>query len=112
MATTNLEVLNMIGVRGGVVSQMVEHNGVVRMKILVKRQQLEQVLEQVVKKREADKGIHVNLQRLSKSSVPKSLEQRLNDLKRMQIQRSSKSKRDCRGFWKPALRSIPEAKVC
>ncbi|KVH96517.1 hypothetical protein Ccrd_001381, partial [Cynara cardunculus var. scolymus] len=97
---------------GRVVSQTVEHNGVVRMKILVKRQQLEQVLEQVVKKTEATKGIHVHLRQLSKSSASKSLEQRLNALKRMQIQRSGKSKRDCRGFWKPSLHSIPEAKVC
>ncbi|KAJ9560613.1 hypothetical protein OSB04_005773 [Centaurea solstitialis] len=111
MAVKNIDVLNTIGVSGGVVSQMVKHDGVVRMKILVKRQQLEQVLEQVMKKTEADKEI-VNLRRLSKSSASKSLEQRLNDLKRMQIQRGNKTKRDCRGFWKPALRSIPEAKVC
>ncbi|KAJ9560612.1 hypothetical protein OSB04_005772 [Centaurea solstitialis] len=112
MAIKNIDVLNTIGVSGGVVSQMVKHNGIVRMKILVKRQQLEQVLEQVVKKTEADKGLQVNLRQLSKSSTSKSLEQRVNDLKRMQIQRGNKTRRDCHGFWKPALRSIPEAKVC
>ncbi|KVH96518.1 hypothetical protein Ccrd_001382 [Cynara cardunculus var. scolymus] len=108
MATTSLEVLNTMGV----VTQTVERNGVVKMKILVKRQQLEHVLEQIVKKRESDKGRHVNLRRLSRSPASNSLEQRLNDLKRIQIQRSSQSKRNCRGFWKPVLGSIPEAKVC
>ncbi|KAK1436160.1 hypothetical protein QVD17_01936 [Tagetes erecta] len=98
MATKNLEVSKRIGNHRGVVTQSVE-NGVVRMKILVRRGDLEQVLEKV-----RNKQTHVNL----RPTGSKSLEQRLKDMKRMRIRQR---KGDCRKYWRPALESIPEAGV-
>lgn len=98
MATKNLEVIKRISNHRGVVSQSVE-NGVVRMKILVKREDLEQVLEKVRSKQN-----HVNLRPMGS----RSLEQRLKDMKRMRIRQR---KGDCRKYWRPALESIPEAGV-
>ncbi|KAL4585066.1 hypothetical protein LXL04_009680 [Taraxacum kok-saghyz] len=50
MNTRNLEVLDMMRFLGGAVTQTLQKDGVVRLKIMVKRKQLEQVLEKVVKK--------------------------------------------------------------
>ncbi|CAH1420349.1 unnamed protein product [Lactuca virosa] len=111
MATRSLEILKAIGVRGGVVSRTVEDGGVVRMKILVKRQEMEQVLEQVMKKRDDNKENHIkvnNLRQLSRSLASKSLEPQLDDTKKMNIVKSDQVNRDCRSYWRPALQSIPE----
>ncbi|KAL8202031.1 hypothetical protein R6Q57_011178 [Mikania cordata] len=110
MSTKNLEVFNKIrDHRSGVFSQMAE-NGAVRMKILVKRQELQQFLEQVTNKNGHDnKRKHVILQPFSRSQPSKSLEQMLKDMKRMRILRSSRRmKGSCRIYWRPALESIPE----
>ena len=104
MATRNLEILDMMGFLGGAVTQTVQKDGVVRLKILVKRQQLEQVLQQVVKKNDNKEKCHVILPR-------SSAQQRLKDMKMMQNLRSKQVKRDCRNYWRPILRSIPESKV-
>ncbi|KAI3499302.1 hypothetical protein L1887_35097 [Cichorium endivia] len=107
MAARNLEVLDIMGFMGGAVSQTLQKDGVVRMKILVKRQQLEQVLEQVVKKNGKNEGRHVR-RPMSRSSASKSLEQRLKDMKRIQVLRRQQVNRDCRNYWRPVLQSIPE----
>ncbi|KAI3765685.1 hypothetical protein L2E82_15727 [Cichorium intybus] len=106
MSTRSLEVLDFKGVQEGVVSRTVGRDGVVRMKILVKRHQLEQILQQVVQKNN-NMGNHIKIR-----PVSKSLERRLKDIKRIQIQRSKQVKRNCRGYnWRPALQSIPESRV-
>ncbi|KAI3718265.1 hypothetical protein L6452_19129 [Arctium lappa] len=99
-ATRSLEILKAMGVRGGVVSRTMEDGGVVRMKILVKRQELEQVLERVTKKRDDSR------RQLSRSLASKSLEPRLKEMKKMGI--SEQVNGDCRSYWRPALQSIPE----
>ncbi|KAI3774262.1 hypothetical protein L1987_48810 [Smallanthus sonchifolius] len=112
MGTKNLEGFNKISDRRGAVS--VSHSvekGVVRMKILVKRQELQQVLEQVTNRKGDNKGNHVNLRQVSRPPSSKMLEQRLKDMKRMRILRSRQMKRDCRSYWRPALESIPEGGV-
>ncbi|KAK9048496.1 hypothetical protein SSX86_032540 [Deinandra increscens subsp. villosa] len=120
MATKALGVFNKIRDHtGAAVSQMVVENGVVRMKILVKRQDLQQVLEEVTNKKGENKQRMINLRGGPISSSlrpqsPKSVEQRLKDMKRMRpgvqrvIRRQMKGA-GCRSYWRPALESIPEA---
>ncbi|KAJ0521570.1 hypothetical protein HanIR_Chr10g0472481 [Helianthus annuus] len=110
MATKNFDMFNKIVVQRGLVTHSVE-NGAVRMKILVKREELQQVLEQVTNNIGENKQNHVNLGLMSKQPTSKSLEQRLKDMKRSRILRSRQMKRDCRRYWRPALESIPEARV-
>lgn len=104
MATRN----RMMEFLGGAVSQSLQQDGVVRLKILVKRQQLEQVLGQVVKKHDNNERCHVIRPR---SSASKWIQQWLKDMKRIQILRSHQVKRDFRTYWRPILRSIPESRV-
>ncbi|KAI3499297.1 hypothetical protein L1887_35092 [Cichorium endivia] len=111
MATRSLEILKAIGVRGGVVSRTVEDGGVIRMKILVKRQQMDQVLEQVMKKigdNKENQNKGNNVRQLSRSLASKSLEPQSEDKKKMKIAKSDETNRDCRSNWRPALQSIPE----
>ncbi|GJU37174.1 hypothetical protein Tco_1185528 [Tanacetum coccineum] len=104
------DLLNKMGVQGGMVSRTVDQNGVVRMKILVKRHELEQVLDRVAKKTDHNKQNHVSIRYISRSPASKSLlDQRLKDMKRMRILKSRQIKGNCRGSWRPALQSIPEA---
>lgn len=110
MATKSLEILKVVGARGGVVTRTVE-NGVVRMKILVKRQELKQVLEQVTQKMDdnkENKSKGNNLRKLSRSLASKSLEPQLDDSKENKNVKSDQVNRDCRSYWRPALQSIPE----
>ncbi|KAL4585068.1 hypothetical protein LXL04_009682 [Taraxacum kok-saghyz] len=111
MATRSLEILKAIGVRGGVVSRTVEEGGVVRMKILVKKQEMEQVLEQVMKKIDDNKENRIkgnNVRQLSRSLASKSLEPQLKDIKKIKVVTFDEGNRDCRSYWRPALQSIPE----
>ncbi|KAL6346912.1 hypothetical protein AAG906_003029 [Vitis piasezkii] len=84
-------------VNGG--SNVVSHSdedGVLRMKIVVKKQDLKQMLE---------------VMRGGKSSAHQpslSLEQRLNLLRRKHVLRGNQSNRSRRSSWRPALHSIPE----
>ncbi|PWA91092.1 hypothetical protein CTI12_AA093800 [Artemisia annua] len=111
MATKSVEILKVVGARGGVVTRTVE-NGVVRMKILVKRQELKQVLEQVTQKRDDNKENKLskgnNHRKLSRSLASKSLEPQLDDSKENKNVKSDQVNRDCRSYWRPALQSIPE----
>nr|GEV25066.1 serine/threonine protein kinase SRPK1 [Tanacetum cinerariifolium] len=51
MSTRSVDVLSKMGIQGGMVSRTVDENGVVRMKILVKKHDFVQVLDRVTKKR-------------------------------------------------------------
>ncbi|GKB63213.1 hypothetical protein Tco_0919399 [Tanacetum coccineum] len=91
-----------MGIQEGMVSRTVDENGVVRMKILVKRHDLVQVFDRVAKKTDHNKR---NIRQVSGSSASKSLDQRLKDMKRMRILKSRQIKEDCRGSWRPALKA-------
>ncbi|KDP33284.1 hypothetical protein JCGZ_13071 [Jatropha curcas] len=87
---------------GSVVSQAANEDGVVRMKILVKKQDLKQMLELV---RNGSK----NNSYQSSSSSFSSVEQRLNLLRRKHLLRVNAGKESRRrSAWIPALQSIPE----
>ncbi|GKF07570.1 hypothetical protein Tco_0041794, partial [Tanacetum coccineum] len=86
-------------------------NGVVRMKILVKRQEFKQVLEQVTQQKDDNKENKLkgnNPRKLSKSLASKSFEPQLYDSKENKNVKSGQVNRDCRIYWRPALQSIPE----
>lgn len=88
MAMESIEILKSIGIQGGVASQTMEDGGTIRMKILVKKQELEQVLERLINKRGDNKENRIkgnNLQQLSKSSASKSLESLLKEVKKTNI---------------------------
>ncbi|KAI3446290.1 hypothetical protein Pfo_002955 [Paulownia fortunei] len=73
-----------------------------RMKILVKKEDLKQVLEAISDGRSWGR-------RASASPPAVSLEQRLNLMRRRQILRAANQvKGRSRGSWRPALQSIPE----
>ncbi|KAL0334549.1 UNVERIFIED_CONTAM: hypothetical protein Sradi_4666800 [Sesamum radiatum] len=73
-----------------------------RMKIVVKKEDLKQVLEAIRDGRSWGR-------RASASPAAVSLEQRLNVMRRRQILRAtSQGKGRGRGCWRPALQSIPE----
>ncbi|KAL7118494.1 hypothetical protein ACP275_02G005300 [Erythranthe tilingii] len=73
-----------------------------RMKIMVKKEDLKQVLEAI----RDGRGLG---RRNSASPPPVSLEQRLNLMRRRQILRAANQvKGRSRGSWMPALQSIPE----
>ncbi|KAL7156378.1 hypothetical protein ABFS83_02G005400 [Erythranthe nasuta] len=73
-----------------------------RMKIMVKKEDLKQVLEAI----RDGRGLG---RRTSASPPPVSLEQRLNLMRRRQILRAANQvKGRSRGSWMPALQSIPE----
>jgi hypothetical protein len=90
----------------GIVS-CVEEDGVVRMKIVVKKQDVKQILQVM---REDHKISSSNAHHHDRSSPPSSsAEQRLNLLRNKYLLRSvdlAKESRSC--SWSPALQSIPE----
>ncbi|KAM1031341.1 hypothetical protein ACFX2C_035145 [Malus domestica] len=83
-----------------VISHQTQEDGVVRMKILVRRQDLKQVLELTIN----GNGVH-NQSSIVGASSSFSLEQRLYVLRKKQIQRA---KHNCQSSWSPELQSIPE----
>lgn len=88
----------------GIVS-CVEEDGVVRMKIVVKKQDVKQILQVM---REDHKSSNAHHDRSSPPSSS-SAEQRLNLLRKKYLLRSvdvAKESRSC--SWSPALQSIPE----
>ncbi|KAJ9704501.1 hypothetical protein PVL29_002863 [Vitis rotundifolia] len=90
-------------VNGG--SHVVSHSdedGVLRMKIVVKKQDLKQMLEVM---RGGKSSAHSPLFLPSPSL---SSEQRLNLLRRKHVFRGNQSNRSRRSSWRPALHSIPE----
>ncbi|KAG6778014.1 hypothetical protein POTOM_017858 [Populus tomentosa] len=89
-------------VNGGCVVSHTNENGFVRMKLVVRKQDLKQMLEVMG-------GGKSNANQASYSPVSSlSLEQRLNLLRRKHLSRSNSAKGSCRRSWTPALQSIPE----
>ncbi|KAJ6927483.1 hypothetical protein NC651_011509 [Populus alba x Populus x berolinensis] len=89
-------------VNGGCVVSHTNENGFVRMKLVVRKQDLKQMLEVM-------RGGKSNANQASYSPVSSlSLEQRLNLLRRKHLSRSNSAKGSCRRSWTPALQSIPE----
>ncbi|KAI3980584.1 hypothetical protein MKX01_025149 [Papaver californicum] len=84
----------------GVVSHT-DENGVVRMKILVKKQDLKQMLEMMDNGKESSSNNNTQQQ-----SSSLSLEQRLHIMRRKHQRRVEQAKG--RRIWQPALQSIPE----
>lgn len=93
---------------GRVVSNTDEHDGgMMRVKIVVKKQDLKQMLEVI----RAGKNNNIAAQS-SVSPTPSSsslcLEQRLDLMRRRQQWRANQAKGSRRSCWRPALHSIPE----
>lgn len=82
-----------------VISHQTQEDGVVRMKILVRKQDLKQVLELM-----NGNGVH-NQSSVVGASSSFSLERRLYVLRKKQIQRAKHSRQSS---WSPELQSIPE----
>ncbi|KAK1419353.1 hypothetical protein QVD17_28519 [Tagetes erecta] len=101
MHTRNLEILEAVTASGGVVSQTLGDGGIVRVKILIKRREL----EQVIKKRDAvnkENCVIANCnRRLSRSVASKSLKSPVNDTGKVNADGWS-------SHWRPALQSIQE----
>ncbi|KAJ0009858.1 hypothetical protein Pint_34233 [Pistacia integerrima] len=97
MESNFMEAISLVS--GGVVSQTNE-DGVKRMKIVVKKEDLKQMID-------AMRGCEKNVYRPSISpSSPLVAEKRLNLLNRRHLLRASKESR--RRTWRPALHSIAE----
>ncbi|KAJ6765861.1 PLASTID MOVEMENT IMPAIRED PROTEIN-RELATED [Salix purpurea] len=89
-------------INGGCVVSHTNENGFVRMKVVVRKQDLKQMLEVM-------RGGRSNDNRASNSPVSSlSLEQHFNLLRRKHLSRSNSAKGSCRRSWTPALQSIPE----
>ncbi|XWS55127.1 hypothetical protein CRYUN_Cryun10bG0148200 [Craigia yunnanensis] len=84
---------------GGVVSHINE-DGVVRMKIVVRKQDLKQMLRII-------NGVGKNISANYQSSPSPSVEERLNLMRRKHLLRSYAIKKS-RHSWSPELQSIPE----
>jgi|UniRef100_A0A2N9HB17 hypothetical protein len=93
---------NVVNVNGGGVVSCYEEDGVVRMKIIVKKQDLTQMLE-VMGGGGKNKAHH-------QPSITPSLsaEQRLNLLQKKHLLRANTTKESWSSSWSPALQSIPE----
>ncbi|CAN6554565.1 unnamed protein product [Malus baccata var. baccata] len=82
-----------------VISHHTREDGAVRMKILVRKEDLQQVLELM-----NGSSIH-NQASVVRASSSFSLEQRLNVLRKKQVQRTKQRRQSS---WSPELQSIPE----
>ena len=91
-----------VNVNGGGVVSCIEKDGVVRMKIIVKKQDLTQMLEVMG-------GGGKSKAHLQPSNLPSlSAEQRLNLLQKKHVLRANTTKESSSSSWSPALQSIPE----
>ncbi|PIA56730.1 hypothetical protein AQUCO_00700822v1 [Aquilegia coerulea] len=91
-------------VHGGDVVSRKDEDGVVRMKIVVKKQDLKQMLEMIGGgTNDSPKASTV----LSAFSSILTLEQRLNIMRKRQMRRAERHK-GCGSTWRPVLQSIPE----
>ncbi|PSS29536.1 Protein Shroom2 like [Actinidia chinensis var. chinensis] len=77
-------------------------DGVVRMKIVVKKQDLKQMLELI------RNGNTTDLKSSVSTTPSLCLEQRLNFMRRRHPLRASQVKGSRQSYWSPALQSIPE----
>ncbi|KAG4160290.1 hypothetical protein ERO13_D02G227500v2 [Gossypium hirsutum] len=89
--------------RGGGVVSHIHENGALRVKIVVKKQDLRQMLGII------NGGTGNNNNYYYQSSPPSiSVEERLNLLRKKQLLRSNAIKKKSRHCWSPELQSIPE----
>ena len=106
---------------GGDVVSRREEDGVVRMKIAVRKQDLKQMLQVIAGNGNCKKSLSPNHHQVmssssssscsssSSSSLPSlSLEQRLGFLRKKQLSRANSGRQSRRGSWSPVLQSIPE----
>lgn len=94
-----------VNVNGGGVVSCIEKDGVVRMKIVVKKQDLRQMLEVMG----GGDGGGKSRALLQPSIMPSlSAEQRLNLLQKKHDLRANTTKESSSSSWSPALQSIPE----
>lgn len=103
VATNFLEAIAQLSRSGGGAAAA---DGPMRMKIVMKREELEQVLEAI----RDGRGSFVRRGPVSAAAAPSSLEQRLSLLRRRQILRAAAQAkgRSRPGSWRPVLQSIPE----
>lgn len=94
-----------VNVNGGGVVSCIEKDGVVRMKIVVKKQDLRQMLE-VMGGGDCGGKSRALLQPSIMPSL--SAEQRLNLLQKKHDLRANTTKESSSSSWSPALQSIPE----
>ncbi|KMT01341.1 hypothetical protein BVRB_9g213560 [Beta vulgaris subsp. vulgaris] len=98
----NTSLLEAISKEGSLTSYTTE-DGKLKIKIMVKKQDLKQMLEAM--NNGIDNGININSIILPKTS-PSSIEMRLYDL--MKTKKASQAKERQPRNWRPALQSIPE----
>lgn len=104
-------------VNGGVSQREGDGNGVVRMKILVKKQELKQMLEAIVEGSSKNyKVVNAANNQTSSTQPLMSVEQRLNLLRKKHLfTKANKAKQQMKNrrcsSWSPALQSIPEELV-
>ncbi|KAF7126516.1 hypothetical protein RHSIM_Rhsim11G0193900 [Rhododendron simsii] len=89
---------------GSVVSNTEESDGGMRVKIVVKKQDLKQMLEAI----RAARSNNIAAQSSVSPTPSLGLEQRLNLMRRRQQWRANQVKGSRRSCWRPALHSIPE----
>ncbi|KAF9600420.1 hypothetical protein IFM89_009335 [Coptis chinensis] len=92
-------------VHGGSVVSSKDEDGVVRMKIVVKKQDLKNMLEKI------SGGNNDTRQAPPVQSAFSSvltLEHRLNIMRKRHVKRVENANKGCRSSWRPMLQSIPE----
>ncbi|KAH1099136.1 hypothetical protein J1N35_016057 [Gossypium stocksii] len=90
--------------RGGGVVSHIHENGALRVKIVVKKQDLRQMLGII----NGGTGKNNNNYYYQSSPPSISVEERLNLLRKKQLLRSNAIKKKTRHCWSPELQSIPE----
>ncbi|MBA0649517.1 hypothetical protein Goklo_017073 [Gossypium klotzschianum] len=90
--------------RGGGVVSHIHENGALRVKIVVKKQDLRQMLGII----NGGTGKNNNNYYFQSSPPSISVEERLNLLRKKQLLRSNAIKKKSRHCWSPELQSIPE----
>ncbi|MBA0739158.1 hypothetical protein Gogos_012454 [Gossypium gossypioides] len=90
--------------RGGGVVSHIHENGALRVKIVVKKQDLRQMLGII----NVGTGKNNNYYYYQSSPPSISVEERLNLLRKKQLLRSNAIKKKSRHCWSPELQSIPE----
>ncbi|KAJ7978658.1 VWFA domain-containing protein [Quillaja saponaria] len=97
----NIGKVNSTGGRKGSVFSCTEEDGVVRVKIVVKKGELKQLLE-------AMRGANNNAYDQSLSAPILSVKERLILLRKKHLSIANAVNENSRNFWSPALQSIPE----
>ncbi|KAD6795622.1 hypothetical protein E3N88_06518 [Mikania micrantha] len=110
----SIEILKAVAVRGGVVSRTVEDGGVMRLKLVIKRRDLEQVINNKREHCKATKNRRSkgnNHRKLSRSLASKSLKAPVDadgTVKMKGVVSGQVNVNSSGSQWRPALQSIPE----